>query len=100
MWQQDRTDPDRTRCYREIRRKVSKAVHSNKRNWWGTVVSGMEEDMRAHRYASFFRRMRKFVGTEKSHLDVLLDKDGNEIGDRGAQLKRWQEYFEELLNVD
>ncbi|KAJ3656842.1 hypothetical protein Zmor_015887 [Zophobas morio] len=61
-------------------------------------IRQIEENFNKNEIRNFYQDVKKEKRGYQPRVIYCKDKDGNLIGDEQARIKRWAEYFEELLN--
>ncbi|KAJ3644059.1 hypothetical protein Zmor_026733 [Zophobas morio] len=61
-------------------------------------IRQIEENFNKNEIRNFYQGVKKEKRGYQPRVIYCKDKDGNLIGDERARIKRWAEYFEELLN--
>ena len=56
-WQEQREDAGRHKEYRDLSKRVRRAVKEDKEKWLDGVMKGLEDDMKRHRQGSFFKKI-------------------------------------------
>ena len=87
--------------YKEARNKSKIACRKAREDFWKEEAKDTEDDLRKRHYATVFRRFRMFTrGKNRAPSDRLRDADGRLLTTKADKLKRWRNYFQELLYVD
>ena len=96
-WMKERTMEAKEE-YNRLRNEASTACRRAKRNMWIKIGNDLEEDHEGQKKLMFSmaKRYRKAGGETTRNIK---DKNGNSLFDQHTINKRWNEYFEELLNI-
>ena len=98
IWQGTQSEEDR-REYKEKARQAKRAVARAKRlAWegWGQELNSNEKQLELFKIAKQMKRERKDIVGAK----YVKDEEGNIQTQREDILRRWKEYFENLLNEE
>ena len=90
-------DGNTKKIYKEKKSKAKKAVAMAKGRTYDNLNARLEikeGEKELYRLA----RQRDRAGKDVQHVRVMKDKNGNVIVNSVAVLKRWNEYFEKLMN--
>ena len=61
-WPDERTDMDRCRKYMTQCKQVRRALKWDREQWWVSLLSDMENDLRRNRQGDFFKKMKRLYG--------------------------------------
>ena len=92
-------DENTKKIYKEKKSKAKKAVEIAKGRAYDDLYSRLETkegEKKLYRLA----RQRDRAGKDVQHVRVIKDENGNVMVNSEAVLKRWKEYFEELMNKE
>ena len=81
-------------CKREVKKLIN--------GWWCQKARAIQEpvDCKDHNYQfAAYRELRRVFASNGKPAGKLKDKDGNLLLTKTERVNRWQEYFQELLNV-
>ena len=98
-WQEQREDARRHKEYRDLCKRVRRAVKEDKEKWLDDVMKGLEDDMKRHRQGSFYKRMRQLTATRAIPMNTIMDESGQPLQKSEEKLARWKRHFEKVLNV-
>ena len=84
--------------YNKANREVRGAIKHDKREFINNLAKEAEIAANQHRMKDLYELTRKLAGKKSSTPKPIKDKHGNTLTKQEDQLKRWGEYFEELLN--
>jgi hypothetical protein len=98
-WQEHRTDATRHKEYRDLCKKVRKAVKEDKEKWLDGVMKGMEDNMKSNCVGDFFKKMKRLNGSNVTTTTAILDENGHPLHKSKERLARWRQHFEKVLNV-
>ncbi|KAL1454275.1 hypothetical protein WDU94_010547 [Cyamophila willieti] len=93
------TDENRER-YRTQRRETKKILREKKRKSEKEGFEQLEQYRRTNNSREFFQQLKRTQKGNKSQEETIKDKDGQILYEPGEILKRWKEYFQELLNIE
>ena len=79
--------------FQRIARGDNKALFSNQCN-------EIEENNRMGKTGNLFKKIRDTKGTFHARMGTIQDRNGNDLTEAEAILKRWQEYTEVLYTKD
>ena len=74
-WQDERTDMDGRRKYMTQCKQVRWALKCDREQWWVSLLSDMENDLRRNREGDFFK-MNRLTGNKVTLEDTILDEAG------------------------
>ena len=92
-------DIESRREYKEARQKVKREVAKAKAEAYDELYDRLdtaEGEKDLYRLA----RQRDRAGKDIQHIRVIKDEDGNVLTSEESVLRRWKEYFEELMNEE
>ena len=92
-------DENTKKIYKEKKRKAKKSVAMAKGRGYDNLYARLETkegEKELYRLA----RPRERAGKDVQHVRVLKDKNGNVMVSSEAVLKKWNEYFEKLMNKE
>lgn len=88
------------REYKEARRRCQQEIRKIKEDWWKEKTEELQTYMNTNDTHNLYKGINSIVGPLKKPLNVVHDKNGNNIQGKENQLVRWKEYFSELYNQD
>ena len=89
--------PEAADRYRLAKRSAAEAVAEAKTRSWEEFGEAMEEDFRSAP-KRFWQTVRRLRGGRRQLVHTVLGAGGELLTSPGAILRRWKEYFEELLS--
>ena len=98
-WQEQREDVRRRKEYRDLCKRVRRAVKEDKEKWLDGVMKGLEGDMKRHRHRSFYKKMKQLSDNRTTPMSTILDERGQPLQKNEEKLERWKQHFEKVLNV-
>ena len=98
-WQEQREDVRRRKEYRDLCKRVRRAVKEDKEKWLDGVMKGLEGDMKRHRHRSFYKKMKRLTDNRTAPMSTILDERGQPLQKNEEKLERWKQHFEKVLNV-
>ena len=98
-WQERREATGRHKKYKDLCKKVRRAVREDKEKWLDGVMKGLEDNMKCHRQGSFFKKMRQLTATRVKPMSTIMDESGQPLQKSEEKLARWKRHFEKVLNV-
>ena len=98
-WQEQRKDAKRQKEYRDLCKRVRRAVKEDKEKWLDGVMKGLEGDMKRHRHRSFYKKMKRLTDNRIAPMSTILDERGQPLQKSEEKLERWKQHFEKVLNV-
>ena len=88
--------------YQAVYHKCKQEVHAIMNRWWTATATHIQEQVDSkqpqHRHAGF-RTLRAVLACGQRPAPRLKDAHGNFLHTKTGRVLRWQEYFQELLNV-
>ena len=84
--------------YAEADRKVKRSAKEDKRKYMDSVASEAEQASYHGNMKELYSSIKKLSGKFKSSELPVKDKNGDTLSTEEAQMGRWREHFEELLN--
>ena len=84
--------------YREKRKSADKICRYKKRAYERKRIEELDEMKDRNEVRKFYERTRDLKRGFQPRAVFFKDKNGNFVSDKNKILKRWQEYFYELLN--
>ena len=84
--------------YNEANQEVRRAIKHDKREFIDNLAEETESAANQHRMRDLYELTRKLAGKKGPASKPIKDKHGNMLTKQEDQLKRWGEYFKELLN--
>lgn len=97
IWLQTKSENDRKQ-YIYTNKATTKLLRQKKRTWLKSLMIRAEKDRTANNSRDFYRTSRFFRQEYKPKAYDVKDKDGRIIIQQNEGLKRWKEYFDDLLN--
>ncbi|KAK3570815.1 hypothetical protein QTP86_027625, partial [Hemibagrus guttatus] len=97
-WDMDRTEENRQE-YKELQRRVKREVSKAKQKAYDELYTRLdtrEGEKDLYRLA----RQRDRDGNDVQQVRVIKDRDGRVLTSEESVLRRWKEYFEELMNEE
>ena len=86
---------------KNARAKLQRDMRRMEDEWWLGRAEDMQKQADGNNSAGFFRAMKEVYGPQAKMSNALLDKEGTTVITEPARLiKRWEEYFRDLLNVE
>lgn len=99
QWLQNKNEVNTAR-YRESKLKVKRLIKEAKDSAWRKFGEDLEQAGQ-QRNKVFWTKVKKIRnGDKKQTSGSVFDKTGSLVSDQVDILKRWKEYFDELLNVN
>ena len=98
-WQEQREDAKRQKEYRDLCKRVRRAVKEDKEKWLDGMMKGLEDDMKRHRHGSFYKKMKRLTDNRIASMSTILDERGQPLQKSEEKLERWKQHFEKVLNV-
>lgn len=95
---QGRTN-DAYEIYKRQRTAVKEMIASAKRRAWEEFGEKMERDSKGNQKL-FFRVLKNLRRGKQGCMGRVRDRQGRIVNEEEEIMKRWREYFEELLNVE
>lgn len=86
------------RLYKEARKQAKQVCRQRKRNFWDLKIQVIEESYENKEIRNFYQEVKRAQGKGYKPIERCRNKEGQILGDPQAQLDRWAEYFDELLN--
>lgn len=83
--------------YGRINKEVKKAARHDKRRWTESIAKMAEEASTTNNMRELYRNTKILSGKKYNYNKPLKSKDGELITTVDGQLKRWQQYYQELL---
>ena len=81
------------------KRKEEKKIHKKKkREYENKRLAELEEFRNTNEVRRFYRNVNSDRKCFKPHTNMCKDSSGKILTDKGEILKRWKEYFNQLLN--
>lgn len=93
--------PEVTRLYTEMDRRVGRSARSDKRRWLSRVADSAQLAANSNNMRETYRiakRLTSSLGPAVHH--PVKSSTGDILTAEDAQMERWSEYFEEILNKD
>jgi len=84
--------------YKNQAKETVRLLRKKKREWINKLLEKAEEDRTANNARDFYRSIRFFKKTYTPDSIGIKDQAGNIIMEQDKCLKRWREYFFDLLN--
>ena len=88
--------------YQAVYLKCKHGVHAIMNRWWSTTAAHIQEQVDSkqpqHQHAGF-RTLRAVLASGQRPAPHLKDAQGNSLHTKTGRVLRWQEYFQDLLNV-
>lgn len=87
--------------YHKARNKACNACHKTQNEWWTRKGAELAEADQRRDYLvlfGFWKKLNVSPGA-RAAFGCIRDKHGNILTDPDAQLDRWREYFEAVLNL-
>ena len=86
--------------YRRLRKLAKNKIDERQEEYWDEVCDEIETNIKFNDPATAFFIIRRLRGGSKRVENMpIKDKNGDLLLNSSARLKRWREYFDELLNV-
>lgn len=86
---------------RRVRALVQRKLREMEDNWWLEKAEHMQLQADTNNSAGFFGSLREVYGPKAQMTNILLTADGSTtLSQPEAQIDRWREHFETLLNVE
>ena len=84
--------------YNKANQEVWKYIRRDKRKFITDLAKEAESAAKQHRMKDLYDLTKKLAGKKSSTSKPIKDKHGSTLTKQEDQLRRWGEYFEELLN--
>ena len=88
--------------FKRVAAAAKKEVRQMINKWWREKAAYIQERVDAkdhnHQFAGY-RELRRVLAHGRKQPDKLRDEKGNLLHTRTGRIKRWREYFKDLLNV-
>ena len=81
-------DTGRHKKYKDLCKKVRRAVREDKEKWLDGVMKGLEDDMKCHRQGSFFKKMRQLTATRVTPMSNIMNESGQPLQKSEEKLAR------------
>ena len=85
--------------YTHLNAEFQRIARRDKKAFLSDPGKEIEEDNRMGKTRDFFKKMRDTKGTFHAKMGSIKDRNGMDLTE-GEDIKRWQEYTEELLKKD
>lgn len=85
--------------YNEINVQIKRAARRDRRNYTNMFAAEAEEAASKFDMRTLYRRIGSFTNGNLSRNMPINDKTGNCLASSEAQLVRWKQHFDELLNT-
>lgn len=85
--------------YDEIRRRTKAVVRKNKLKYLEDKINEIENNYNNGRVRNFYAEIRKEKNGFKVRINVIKDNNDSLIVDTHQIIKRWKDFFENLLNT-
>lgn len=86
------------RKYREARKRAKQVCRQKKRSSWEQKIQAIEEYYEKKEIRNFYQEVKRAQGKGYRPAESCRNKAGQMLGNPQAQLDRWAEYFDEMLN--
>jgi hypothetical protein len=86
--------------YRDIRRKIKKCVHRDKRKWAEDLVDKAEIAKETNDSHTLYKITRLLSGKLSTKTRPIKNINGKLLVTAEGQLNRWKNFFESILNSD
>ena len=84
--------------FKEKRRIASRTCRRKKRLWENKRLLDMQNDFMGNQNRKYFKFVKEIKTGFQPRVNLCLDKNGNLISEEEKVLKRWKEFFSDLLN--
>lgn len=84
--------------YQDQKKKTKKMCRAQKRKYEENKIIEIEDKYKRQDIRNFYRDIKDVRKSFQSHPVHYKDKEGNLIGEEEDIIKRWEQYFKELLN--
>jgi hypothetical protein len=84
--------------FRILRRQATRSARNDRTLYWSNIAAEMERASTAGDFSRLFQLIRNSSGTRHTQQPLLRDKHGDLISGHDGKMRRWVEYFEQLLN--
>ncbi|KAG7307745.1 hypothetical protein JYU34_006321 [Plutella xylostella] len=86
--------------YRDMERKVKRGVRRDKRKWGDDLARKAEDAAYKGDTRTLYQVIKEITRKPRKPSRPVKDKTGKLLCEPGEVLRRWKEYFQELLRVD
>ena len=86
--------------YSKLNKMAKKSTKNDDERWADRVAGELEHASSHGQQRDVWQKIKVLQGKAKKPNAAVRDKDNNLVSDPDAQLKRWGEYFSELLNPE
>ena len=87
-------------AYRDLNRETRASLRNDKKAWFAQIADDLETASKSNNMREVYQMKNTLIGKTSKKATQIRDSSGNIIKDESSRLKRWAEYFEELLNAD
>ena len=88
------------KTYHELNKETRAILRKDKKEWYGEGANELENAAVRQDMKKMYQLKKTLVNQPCKKATQICDANGQIIKDEGSCLKRWAEYFENLLNAD
>jgi len=99
-WLNDMSKEELFTRYKTSLRKISNILRGEKRKYVSTIMYYVELDYKVHRTRNMYKRINDLTGRYKKKERSPKDDDGSLIPMNEELAKKWEVYFNTLLNCE
>ena len=94
------TKPNFGSEYRKLNRQTKASLRNDKTAWHSKIASELESAASTNNMREVYQKQKILLEKTSKRTSQIRDKNAVILKDEGAQLERWAEYFNGLLNAD
>ena len=93
-----RPTPNNKKKWKDLQRLVQQVTRDLQNSWWVQRARDIQASADEGRIQAFYEGIKSVTGPIKNNISPIRDRDGTLLKDSEKILKRWAEYYSELLN--
>ena len=93
-----RPTPNNKKKWKDLQRVVQRISRDLQNSWWEQRAKDIQASADEGRIQAFYEGIKSVTGPIRNNMCPIRDGDGTLLKDNEKILKRWAEYYSELLN--